>query len=187
MNNIQQLRVQLTKMFESMGGKQLEEDATDILNDLQTQLLKALDELSGKFGKRYIIHLSIKNNQNYVNICLSVKTPDSKTFHCLLREKKNADLVFYILFVQSGTTNQEKCKRTRRIIAKYQRRKPKSTTGVYDGSGRNITTVDGSNGWLVIVICSNLRETCTETNSPRVMETCNKDTRKISSATSNDG
>jgi len=36
-----------------MGGKQLEEDATDILNDLQTQLLKALDELSGKFGKRY--------------------------------------------------------------------------------------------------------------------------------------
>jgi len=37
-----------------MGGKQLEEDATDILNDLQTQLLKALDELSGKFGKRYI-------------------------------------------------------------------------------------------------------------------------------------
>jgi len=37
-----------------MGGKQLEEDATDILNDLQTQLLKALDELSGKFGKRYV-------------------------------------------------------------------------------------------------------------------------------------
>jgi len=39
-----------------MGGKQLEEDATDILNDLQTQLLKALDELSGKFEKRYTVY-----------------------------------------------------------------------------------------------------------------------------------
>lgn len=58
MNNIQQLRVQLEKMFESMGGNKLEEDAANILNDLQQQLAVAMDQLAVQFARRYVISQS---------------------------------------------------------------------------------------------------------------------------------
>jgi len=62
MNNIQQMRVQLEKMFESMGGADLEEDAANILKGLTQTLNGVLNELSATFSQsmRPIIKDSIQ-------------------------------------------------------------------------------------------------------------------------------
>lgn len=54
MNNIQQLRIQLEKLFETMGGEKLEQDTAESLAELQQKLNSDLDELSETFAKRFV-------------------------------------------------------------------------------------------------------------------------------------
>lgn len=62
MNNVQQLRVQLQKIYESMGGDTLEKDVDEILTNLQQTLNLYLDDLAVLFALRYVLKtFEIKN------------------------------------------------------------------------------------------------------------------------------
>ncbi|CAG9530531.1 unnamed protein product [Cercopithifilaria johnstoni] len=63
MNNVQQLRVQLEKIYENMGGQDLDPTANTVLNNLQKKLNAVLNKLSGQFVESLVPNIHVQMNK----------------------------------------------------------------------------------------------------------------------------
>ncbi|CAH8466891.1 unnamed protein product [Heterobilharzia americana] len=77
MNNIQQLRVQLEKVFEAMGGSTLSEDTCNAMNDLQQMLHAVIDDLASQYAEALQVQIvqKIRELSKLLHQC----PPSSKT------------------------------------------------------------------------------------------------------------
>ncbi|EJD74247.1 phorbol ester/diacylglycerol-binding protein unc-13, variant [Loa loa] len=63
MNNVQQLRVQLEKIYENMGGPNLDPTANAVLSNLQKKLNAVLNKLSGQFVESLVPNIHVQMNK----------------------------------------------------------------------------------------------------------------------------
>uniref|UniRef100_A0A915DDD4 Uncharacterized protein n=1 Tax=Ditylenchus dipsaci TaxID=166011 RepID=A0A915DDD4_9BILA len=74
LNNVQQLRVQLEKIYENMGGGELDGDSNKVLNNLQKKLNAVLDKLSAQFVVSLEANIQEQINKLGILLC-KIKGP----------------------------------------------------------------------------------------------------------------
>ncbi|PIO64524.1 hypothetical protein TELCIR_13846 [Teladorsagia circumcincta] len=93
MNNVQQLRVQLEKIYETMGGQELDPTCSQVLTNLQKKLNSVLDKLSGQFVAT--LEPMIHEQTNKLGVLLSkIKGPQLQKTQvaALLKQLPNAKI-----------------------------------------------------------------------------------------------
>ncbi|OAF70729.1 Munc13-2, partial [Intoshia linei] len=78
MNNLQECRVQLENIFSSMGGKELQKDTCDQLDNLQTTLTISIDQLAQTYTEKYKLSINdcMPDIQSQI---VNFKEPNAKT------------------------------------------------------------------------------------------------------------
>nr|QQY02551.1 protein unc-13 homolog A 1 [Cryptocotyle lingua] len=90
MNNIQQMRVQLEKVFEAMGGSNLPEDTLAAMSDLQQMLHLVIDDLAAQYAQQLQTEIAVKIKE--LSKLLHQCQPNSK-----VSVESEADLILHPL------------------------------------------------------------------------------------------